>query len=272
MSTINIKTQTMYYEDYGSGFPIVFGHSYLWDSAMWKPQVEALSASYRCIVPDLWGHGRSEGPPAEPYSVEELAEDMWTFTQSLGLEQFAVIGLSVGGMWAAHLALKHPEAVSALVMMDTYLGPEPAESQARYFGMLDIVAQTGAIPPPMQDAILPLFFSPVTMQQAPDLVSRFKADLSSIEATRIPGIVGLGRGIFARASQLERLPEITAPTMVIVGADDRSRPPHEAQQMAEIIPGARLEVIAEAGHISNLEQPGPVTQLLERFLRQALPS
>jgi pimeloyl-ACP methyl ester carboxylesterase len=239
---------------------------------MWKPQVEAISASYRCIVPDLWGHGRSESPPAIPYSVEELAEDMWTFTEALGLEQFAVVGLSVGGMWGAQLTLNHPEAVSALVLMDTYLGPEPAETYARYFGMLDIVERTGAIPAPMQDAIAPLFFSPVTFGRTPDMVTQFKADLSALDPTRIPGIVGIGRGIFSRTSQLGRLPEIAAPTMIIVGADDHSRPPHEARQMAEGIPGAKLEVIADAGHISNLEQPGQVTELLQRFLRKALPS
>lgn len=270
MSTITIKSRTIYYDDYGSGFPIVFGHSYLWDSAMWQPQVAALSTTYRCIVPDLWGHGRSDSPPASPYSVEELAEDMWGFTQALGLEQFAVVGLSVGGMWAAHLALDHPEAVSALVLLDTYLGSEPAETYARYFGMLSTVEQAGAIPTPMQEAIVPLFFSPVTMQQAPDMISRFKANLSSFNAAQIPGIVGIGRGIFSRASQLDRLPQITAPTLIIVGADDKSRPPHEAQQMAEYIPGATLEVIADAGHVSNLEQPGQVTPLLARFLMKAL--
>ncbi len=267
MPTINIKARAMYYEDHGNGFPVVFGHSYLWDSAMWKPQVEALSASCRCIAPDLWGHGRSEPPPATPYSIEELAEDMWTFTESLGLEQFAVVGLSVGGMWGGHLALEHPEAVSGLVLMDTYLGPETAETHDRYLGMLDIVEQAGAIPAPIQDAIAPLFFSPTTMRQAPDMVSRFKADLSSIDATRIPGIVGIGRGIFSRISQLDRLPEIISPTMVIVGADDQSRPPHEAQEMAESIPGATFKVINDAGHISSLEQPGQVTQLLGTFLR-----
>jgi pimeloyl-ACP methyl ester carboxylesterase len=272
MTTVTIKGQAMHYEDHGSGFPILFGHSYLWDAAMWQPQVAALSSSYRCIVPELWGHGRSAAAPASPYSLEALAEDMWLFTQALGLDRFAVVGLSVGGMWGAHLTLDHPETVAGLVLMDTYLGPEPKETQARYLGMLDIVEQSGGIPAPMLDAVVPLFFSPVTMQQQPEMVQRFKANLLALEAEQIPSIVALGRGIFSRASQLTRLPEINAPTLVIVGADDRSRPPHEAQEMTALVSGATLEVLADAGHISNLEQPEEVTEMLARFLQTAVSS
>ena len=272
MPTITIKGQALHYKEHGQGFPLLFGHSYLWNAGMWQSQVAALASSYRCIVPELWGHGRSAAAPAIPASVEELAADMWNFTQELGLDQFAVVGLSVGGMWGAHLALDHPDAVVALVLMDTFLGPEPAETQARYFGMLDVVAQNGGIPAPMLDAIVPLFFSPVTMQQQPALVERFKTDLLAFTAEQIPSIVALGRGIFSRASQLTRLPTINAPTLMIVGADDRSRPPHEAQEMAALIPGSALEVIADAGHISNLEQPERVTAILTQFLQTVLPA
>ncbi|MCB0163528.1 MAG: alpha/beta fold hydrolase [Anaerolineae bacterium] len=270
MPMITINSRTMYYEDHGHGFPIIFGHSYLWDNEMWQPQVAALSATYRCIVPDLWGHGRSAPPPADSYSIEELAEDMWAFTQALGLEQFAVVGSSVGGIWATHLTLNHPEAVSALVLMDTYLGSEPPEAFAHHFGMLSMIEQIGTVPAPMQDEIVPFFFSPVTMQQAPNIVNRFKVDLSSFEVAQVPGLVSIGHGIFSRTSQLNRLPEITAPTMIIVGADDKSRPPHAAQQMADSIPDATLKIIANAGHVSNLEQPHQVTPLLNGFLQQAL--
>jgi len=272
MPTVTIKGQAMHYEDHGSGFPLLFGHSYLWNAAMWQPQVAALAGNYRCIVPELWGHGRSAAAPAIPYLVEELAEDMWLFTQALGLDHFALVGLSVGGMWGAHLALDHPDTVAALVLMDTYLGLEPPATQARYFGMLDIVEQNGGIPTPMLEAIIPLFFSPATMQQRPEMVESFKADLLAFEAAQIPSIVALGRGIFSRTSQLARLLTIQAPTLVIVGADDRSRPPHEAQEMAACIAGATLEVIGDAGHISNLEQPEAVTAILTQFLQTVAPS
>ena len=86
---------------------------------MWQAQIAYLKKDYRCIVPDLWSHGQSDPLPYPDCSLERLADDYWQFAQSLSLKKFALVGLSVGGMWAVHLALAHPEAVSALVLMDT---------------------------------------------------------------------------------------------------------------------------------------------------------
>lgn len=270
MPYATVRGRRLYYIDEGEGFPLLFGHSYLWDSSMWEPQIKALSAKYRCIAPDLWEHGRSESPSQSPYPIENMAEDMWEFTRLLNLDRFAVIGLSVGGMWGIHLALEHPEAVAALVLMDTFAGPEPPETSARYFQMMSMVEQLGRIPPQILDAIVPLFFSPTTLQRNPDLVESFRSRLASLPPAKIPGILAIGRGIFSRNSVLERLGEIKVPTLIIVGADDRSRPPSEAQEMAERISGAKLEVIPEAGHISNLEQPEKVNSLLGTFLAETL--
>lgn len=270
MPEVILHGRRMFYEDRGNGFPVLFGHSYLWDARMWEPQVAVLSRTYRCIVPEIWAHGRSDPPPASPYPVDALAEDLWAFAQALGLQRFAVVGLSVGGMWGMRLALAHPEAVAALVLMDTDAGAEPEDSRQRYFAMMAAVEQAGALPPPILEALVPFFFSPATVQRDPELVARFKASLSAIPPERLPGILAIGRGIFSRASVLERLGEIRAPTLVVVGADDASRPPHEAERIARAIPGARLEVIPQAGHIVNLERPEVVTPLLASFLAQAL--
>lgn len=272
MPYVNIKGRQMFYEDRGSGFPVLFGHSYLWASSMWELQVETLSRSYRCIVPDLWAHGCSDPPSESPYPVEALADDMWSLAQALGLNRFAVIGLSVGGMWGVHLALAHQEAIAALVLMDTYVGPEPEETATRYFEMMGTIEKLGKIPPPVLEALGPIFFSPATFQSNPSLVADFKAKLASLPPEQIPGILAIGRGIFSRTSLLDRLGEIKVPTLIIVGADDKPRPPYEAQEMAKLIPNARLEIIPEAGHISNLEQPERVNSLLISFLKEHCPA
>ncbi len=270
MPFITVKGKMMFFEEEGDGFPLLFGHSYLWDAAMWKPQVAELAKSYRCIVPEIWGHGRSDVLPGRPYSIEELAEDHWIFARALGLEQFAVIGLSVGGMWGAHMALAHPEAVTALVLMDTYTGPEPDESMTRYFRMLDIVEQAAAIPPDLVKTLVPLFFSPATMRSHHDFVDGFKDKLASVRAEMVPSIVDIGRGIFSRKSILDRLSGLNIPALVIVGADDSARPPEESRRMAQLIRNAQLVVVPEAGHICNLEQPELVNRLLVRFLNKVL--
>lgn len=270
MPHISLKGKQMYYAEYGQGFPILFGHSYLWDSTMWEHQVKALSQSYRCIVPELWGHGRSDLPPERPYTVEAIAEDHWELARALNLNRFALVGLSVGGMWGLHLTLAHPEAVAALVLMDTCAGAEPEATRRQYLGQIDMIEQIGLIPPPMLEALIFTFFSPTTIQSNPGLIARFKASLSSLAPERIPGILTIGRGIFSRACVRDRLSEIRLPTLVLVGADDRPRPPHESEEMAQAIAGAKLHVIPQAGHISSLEQPEQVTSLLEAFLTKAI--
>ena len=88
-----IKQAKMAYGDEGTGFPILFGHSFLWDCRMWQAQIASFKNRYRCIVPDLWSHGQSDPLPYQNCSLEVLAEDYWQFSQSLSLQKFALIGL-----------------------------------------------------------------------------------------------------------------------------------------------------------------------------------
>jgi len=264
--TLDLDGRILHYQDTGEGFPLLFGHSFLWDAEMWRPQVEALSDHFRCIVPNLWAHGESTPPQTTPYSIEQMAEDHWRLCQTLELEKCAVIGLSVGGMWGFQMAIDHPDTVSALVLMDTYVGAEPEESKMRYFSMMEMAGQAGMIPPPMIDAIVPLFFSPVTQEKNTELIEQFKTSLAQWSGNRLQGMVAIGQGIFGRAEKRDHLSEISCPTLVIAGEHDQSRPPHESREMAEKIPDARCEIIPNAGHISNLEQPDLVNELLRDFL------
>jgi pimeloyl-ACP methyl ester carboxylesterase len=270
MPTLSIHGSALSYVERGTGFPVVFGTSYLWDAGMWAPQVEVLSRRYRCLVPELWGHGQSQAIPEVPYSMGRLATDMRAFVDALGIEQFALVGLSVGGMWGTELALDCAGRVRALALMDTFVGPEPPATQARYFAMLDMLKRVGRMPPALVDQVVPLFFAPETLAGNPALVDRFRHALLGIPSEHMPSIVALGYAIFSRPSLLERLPTLACPTLVVVGRGDRSRPVHEAEMMAKVIPGARLEIIEAAGHISSLEQPDQVNALLDGFLREAL--
>ncbi len=268
--TLNNNRQ-LHYQDQGQGFPVVFGHSYLWDHRMWAPQVAALKKSFRCIVPDLWGHGCSDPlEEDEEISIERLADDYLEFTEKLELKQYALVGLSVGGMWGIQLALKQPKAVRALVVMDSFVGAEPEESRQHYFGMLEMIAQLGSVPPPLAEQIAPIFFSPLTMAERPAMVAAFRETLLAIPPANIPTIVAMGRGIFARNDLMARLCQLQVPTLFMAGKDDLPRPPHEAEQMAAATPGSLLELIADAGHVANLEQPEIVSQEIAAFLDRTL--
>ena len=117
------------YHDTGAGgtqgLPILFGHSYLWDGRMWSAQIAHFKAQHRCITPHLFGHGPGDAPlPEDCHNVSDLARIYSDFMGALGIDRYVVVGLSVGGMWAAHLAKIAPEAVRGMALMDTYLGAE----------------------------------------------------------------------------------------------------------------------------------------------------
>ncbi|MCH7421432.1 MULTISPECIES: alpha/beta fold hydrolase [Shewanella] len=265
---ICIAGSQLSYLDIGTGPTLLFGHSYLWDSAMWAPQIALLSKSYRCIVPDLWGHGQSGTVPENCHSLLDISEHMLALMDALELETFSLIGLSVGAMWGAELVLKAPARVKTLAMLDSFIGFEPEITRAKYFGMLDMIQTAGSIPPALINAISPLFFADNAKANNPELVQRFENDLAALTPERIPDIVKLGRIIFGRRDTLEFAEQFTLPCLIMVGVEDKARSVLESYLMSDAINGSQLVHIPSAGHISSLEQAEFVNQQLLAFLSQ----
>jgi len=270
MPVIDIAGRSLHYQDRGTGFPILLGHSYLWDSAMWAPQIEALSRTHRVIAPDLWGHGRSDAPPAGTRTLGDLAAHAGLLLDALDVRECAVVGLSVGGMWGAELALREPARVRALVMMDTYLGAEPETTRARYFQMLDTIESLGKFPAPILDAVVPLFFRSGADLSGP-LPTAFRRALEGFSAAQLrEAVVPLGRLIFGRPEAVQRLSALNAGrTLLMCGALDIPRPVAETARMAEAI-GCEQVIVPDAGHISNLETPDFVTETLTAWLARQI--
>jgi pimeloyl-ACP methyl ester carboxylesterase len=266
MPFVKIAGQSLHFKIRGTGFPVLLGHSYLWDSSMWAPQIEDLCRSYRVITPDLWDHGYSNRLPGGTRTFADLSVHMSALLDSLEIEQCAVVGLSVGGMWGANLALREPERVKALVLMDTDLGAEPEETRARYFQMLDTIEHLGAIPAPMLDAIVPLFFRPGADMKG-HLALTFRDALTRFTALQLrQSIVPLGRMIFGRPEANHVLAGLNATrTLLMCGSEDMARVPAETAHMAQVI-GCDHVLILEAGHISNLENAAFVTKTLREWL------
>jgi pimeloyl-ACP methyl ester carboxylesterase len=263
---VTIGGRKLAYLDIGRGFPVLLGHSYLWDAAMWRPQIDMLSSYFRVIVPDLWGHGQSDPPPAGTHGIDDLAEHHLALLDSIGIETCHVVGLSVGGMWAAALARRAPRRVRQLVLMDTFLGEEPVVSRAKYMGMLARIEHDGAVAPELLDMIVPMFFSPwIDAESA--LYRNFHNALCRLSPHQLrESIVPLGRIIFGREDRLDRVGELKADqTLVVVGQCDIPRPVTEAVTMANLI-GCPMQTVANAGHISNLENPRAVNEILLKFL------
>ncbi|MGH7236111.1 MAG: alpha/beta fold hydrolase, partial [Nitrospiraceae bacterium] len=153
------------------------------------------------------------------------------------------------------------DRVKALVLADTRAQADTAEGKTNRFAMAQLAWHEGA--GAIAEAMMPKLFSPASLERRPDLVAKARA---MITGNRVSGIVGDLMAMEARPDSVPLLKQITCPTLVIVGEQDTGTPPTDARLMAENIPGARLEIIPHAGHLSNLEQPEAFNDAVRSFL------
>lgn len=268
MPFVTIDGQPLHYIDQGAGPAVLLAGSYLWDHAMWAPQIAALSARYRVIALDLWGHGESGPLPDGTTTLDDIARQGLMLLDYLAIDRFTLVGLSVGGMWGARLVLSAPQRLNGLVLMDTYLGAEPEPTRQYYFSLLQQIEDGGQITPQLLDIIVPIFFRPGIDRQSA-LYRDFYAKLAALPAERLrESIVPMGRITFGREDLLSRLGELNANGTLVMGGDqDQPRPPAEAREMAQLI-GCPYAEVPDAGHISNLENAPFVTEALLMFLSE----
>lgn len=254
--------------DVGAGPPVLLAHGYMFDAEMWTPQIERLSQHFRVIVPEMWGHGRSGKMPQGTHTIADLAQQHLTLLDRLGIDRCSVIGLSLGAMWAAELALLSPQRVVSMVLLDSSLAAEPDDARAGYAAMFDLVSQNARFPEPVIDAIVPMFFAPSTDPQQLANHEKLASRLRAWDPMRLlDSIVPIGQMILDRRDALDDLATLSVPSLVATGAQDRARPPEEGRAMAQRIGCAFVE-IPHAGHITTLEAPEIVSTLLENFLTQ----
>lgn len=256
----------VHYLDIGQGPAILFGHSYLWNHQMWQEQVATLSIQYRCIVPDLWGHGKSGPLPKSYESIEDLANSYHQFMEKIGINTYIIVGLSVGGMWGTHLASLYPQKVKGLVIMDSYLGIEQEETKQQYLDLINMVKN--GFTENVAKNVAPLFFK--TNDPDKILIEECEKNLMKFDkTTQIPSIVKLGKIIFNRSNAMNKLIDIKNAGVhieIVVGEKDGPRPPSEAEEMANLIGKISIK-IKDAGHIPTVEQPKETTTILAGIIK-----
>jgi pimeloyl-ACP methyl ester carboxylesterase len=260
MPTIERDGVKIHFDDVGSGPPVVMGHSILCSGEMWMYQVPTLAEHYRVINIDQRGHGRSL-PATGPYELRDMVEDAFAVLDHLEIERAVWAGLSMGGMVAMHAAVTAPDRVAALLLLDTHAGEETMYKKLKYRAM-SIGAKAFGVRP-FFPAVLPLLFGRTTLAENQNLVDEWKPRFEEIH------VQSLARAVTAltrRPSIVRELSEVLCPSLVIVGEEDASLPPHLSREIADALPNASLVVIPEAGHLSALEKPEAVTEAMLRFL------
>jgi len=173
------------------------------------------------------------------------------------------VGLSMGGFVGQRIAARKPHLVRSLTLLDTSAGPEDPADAAQFKRLAAVYRLTGI--PPLRNKVLPLMFGPVFLADPGNaaVIAEWERRLGRC---RRAGISRAVRGVADRAGVDAEIGSITAPTLVLVGADDAATPVAKSQAIAAKIPGARLEVIPDCGHSSTREQPHAVTGLIRGFL------
>jgi len=144
MPHAHVNGQRLFYQDSGGNHPaLLFSHGLLMDHAMFAPQVAAFRDRYRCIAWDERGHGQTAGDSIAPFSYYDSADDAAALLRHLGIEQAVLIGMSQGGYLSQRVALRHPQVVRALVLIDTQSGPEDATKMPGYLAMIDDWCRNG---------------------------------------------------------------------------------------------------------------------------------
>lgn len=230
---------------------VVFSPSLGSTLAMWDAQAAALRGHRRVVRYDPRGHGRSPAPRG-PYELADLADDVVALLDRLDLPAVDFCGLSLGGMTGMQLAVHHPERIRRLVLCCTAakLPPEPWAERAAAVRAAGTASIAGTV--------VQRWLTPQYAAAHPALVRDLEA---MVESASDEGYAECCDAI-RRMDLLDSLERVRAPTLVVAGRDDPATPPEHAARIAARIAGARLEVLAPAAHLANLEQAEALTALL----------
>jgi len=253
-------TVTISYTDEGAGRPVLLVHGHTLDRRIWDPIVPGLlAAGLRVVRPDLRGHGKSTRP-GSGYHVSHHAADMVALLDTLGLDRVSIIGFSFGGGVALEMAVIHPARVASIGLVSTTMPDRPFEpafmdNLREVAGVIRTQGLEAAMAGPWASS--PLFASSFAKEGVRETVAAIVKDFPGAE------FLATERDRVERGWTIpERLGEIAAPTRVLVGAMEMPGFRAYAEEAADGIPGATLEIVPDCGHLLPLEAPDTVAAMI----------
>lgn len=254
----------------GAGQPLVMLHGFSGSSESWSDLVPTLSSQIDVVAIDLLGHGKTEIPQSpDRYAIDHAAEDIITITDQLGLEQFWLLGYSMGGRLALYLALHYPEKIKALVLESASPGiASKGERRQRVewdYDLAGSIEQEGIRSFVDRWEGLPLFASQAAVPEYRRLSLR-EQRLQNSALGLANSLRGMGTG--SQPSLWPLLPDLKLPTLLLGGELDEKYI-RTNQEMARLMPDAELVVVQNAGHNVHFERPELFAAAVSNFLLQA---
>lgn len=273
---IPVRDTELYVDVTGHGYPLLLMHGGPGADHWTLQPFRQLADRFTLIFYDHRCNGRSGDAPVSSMTFENLTADADALRQSLGYDRWAVLGHSFGGHVALEYALRYPGSVSHLILADT--GGDSVWSRRNAAELLaargysaakaELVRRwfNGEFPPRQMPLILMRIGSAYYSHPSLPLVARELASGGWRTKMRPEAMIFAGRHLLDGWSVMDKLGQITAPTLILAGQDDFIFPPEHQRELAAAIPKARLQLIENAGHNPHVEQPAVVMQAITNFL------
>jgi 3-oxoadipate enol-lactonase len=266
MPFVPVGSYEIHYQDVGDGFPIVFIHGLAGDMSAWEPQVNTLKNRYRCITFDNRGAGRSTQRD-EPITTMDMARDTLGIMDALDVTRAHVVGRSMGGAIAQHVALLRSSAVQSLVLCASFARLDPIGERVLTL-MRQVLEWRGNWVDHAAHSV-PHFISPSFFNEYPDVVAEIEALIASTD--RLPECYVRQNHACLQHDVLDRLGSITQPTLIMAGGRDPICSMTATRWMGDRLPAARTVIFEESSHFFLIEESERFMQTLTAWLDENTP-
>ena len=264
MSTVKVGDINMYYEVHGKGEPLLLIAGLGLDLTTWRFQIPEFSKKYQVVAFDNRGVGRTDAPD-EPYSIRMMADDAVGLMNALRIDRAHLLGISMGGFIAQEIAIKYPRRTKSLILAATTAAPATYPVSEHVVRAWFAAMTEGISPKTFARIQLPYL---VTSQffEKPEMVTMW-VDAMAINPYP-PQAYAYGRQVAAQHDTRGQLKQITAPTLVLVGKEDILFPVKLSEELAALIPKAKLVVLEGGAHAFWVEIRDKFNRAVLEFLGQ----
>ncbi|MBN8538171.1 MAG: alpha/beta hydrolase [Deltaproteobacteria bacterium] len=239
---------------------LIFLHGFPFNSLMWMDQSIAFKSKYNVFTPDLRGH-RYGPSDIGPWMIAHFADDIKLLIDQNGLEKVILCGLSMGGYIALHFAHKYPEYLSGLILCDTMSATDSNATKDKRYELILRIQKEGLLGFAQEFSMSVL--SETTISEKPEVQKKVMNMITTNSSENIAMVAG---ALASRHDCTPYLTEITCPTLVLVGAEDKVTSVDVNLKLSKDIEHSNFKIIENAGHLSNIEQPEVFNKYIEEFI------